>query len=203
MQVAGYFLIFTIFLLNCGTKAQDLQSNSTIRELFNATEIVDLNKIMTFFEEEICSDLTDITDVNECYTNFFSTLRTAVEEGEFPIDIDYEKQHNMYNELNGSTFVNIWTINRSLRYKSKDTLQTIGYLYDGKFAKLLERTGRDYSTIKDYFETFKVTGEITPSIAANFIINSSKLNLNDPRIKLIVAIHYLTLNDQYLRNKPY
>jgi hypothetical protein len=203
MQLAKFPLIFTILLSNCGTSAQELQSNSTIQEVFSTSEISDLNKILTFFESEICSDLTEVTDVNVCYANFFSTLRSAVEEGEFPIDINFDKQREMYNELNDSTFANIWTINKSLKYKSKDTLQSISYLYNGKFANLLERTGKDYPIIEGYSESFKEAGDITPSITANFIKNPSKLNLNDPSVKLIVAIHYLTLNDQYLRKEPY
>jgi hypothetical protein len=203
MQLVRYYLILIILLSNCGSRTQELRTNSTIQEVFNTIEINDLNKILTFFENEICSDLIEVTEINKCYINFFSTLRSAVKDGEFPININFEKQREMYSELSDSTFMNIWTINKSFKFKSKDTLQSIGYLYDGKFAKLLEATGKDYPMIKGYSETFKETGDITPSLTANFIINYSKLNLNDPRIKMIVAVHYLTLNDQYLRNEAY
>lgn len=65
----------------------------------------------------------------------------------------------------------------------------------------LKIAGKKDKFIKEYHESVETFGGISPSLIAGIIMNHDKMNFEDPKVELVIAIHYLTLNDQYKRRE--
>ncbi len=75
--------------------------------------------------------------------------------------------------------------------------------HEGAFEIFLSNLAKENKGIEYYHTTLIKTGDITPSMVSNILINYKYYNIQQPEIRLIIAIHYLTLNDQYHRKEPY
>lgn len=74
-------------------------------------------------------------------------------------------------------------------------LNTIKYNFTDKSAYLeyLKLVGKNKEFIKGYAESVELTNDLVPSLVAGFAKNIKKTDLEDENIRLIFAIHYLTL----------
>lgn len=200
-----YQIIALIVLIGCSTTSQeDLKSNSTITTVFNESEIRDLTKILEFFNEQICAtQQVDIIKLSDCYQSFFKRMAEAEKTGNIEIKIPFEEQQNLYNQINESTFNEIWNFGKSWNRNSPDTLKYIRFRYNGKYVKFLKELSNDDKIIKNYHDSFEAAGDISPSMIAGLLMNYDYYNINDLRVRLVVAVHYLTMNDQYERKEKY
>ena len=205
MKKIIYIIISTI-LISCSTSESiELKSNKTISETFNESEIKDLQIIFDFFNGQICdSKKMDYDSLNECYEKYCSEIRKQQKLGnEFNIKVNFEQQIEMYKKVNKSTFNQIWGLSKSWNYKTSDTLKYLGLNTIGKYNVFLKKYGEENKPIFDYYENFNATGDISPSMNASLIMQYELYDISDLRTKLIIAIHYLTLNDQNTRNEKY
>jgi hypothetical protein len=207
-----YFQLIVLFILIGFSSAsqENLKSNSTITTVFNESEIEDLTRILNFFEEHICSTQhVEISKLADCYQSFFERMEEAVETGDIELKIPFEEQLNLYKQINESTFNEIWVLGKTMRFNSSDPLEysdTLKYLsikYDGKYVKFLEELAIENNVLNFYHFSFKANGGISPSMIASLLTNYDIYNINDLRVRLVVAIHYLTMNDQFERNEKY
>ena len=205
MKKIIYIIISTI-LISCSTSESiELKSNKTISETFNESEIKDLQIIFDFFNGQICdSKKMDYDSLNECYEKYCSEIRKQQKtENEFNPKVDFEQQLEMYKRLNNKNFDIIWQIDKNWNYKSSDTLKYLGLNYVGKYKKFLKKYGEENKAIFDYYKHLNAAGDISPSIIAGLIMNYELYDISDIRTKLVIAIHYLTLNDQNWRKEKY
>ncbi|MBC8489660.1 MAG: hypothetical protein H8D45_26880 [Bacteroidetes bacterium] len=198
-----YQIIALIILIGCsGSNQENLQSNSTIIKIFNKSEIRDLTRILEFFNKQICTNQQlGKKNFNDCYLSFFERMSEVEKIGSIKIKISFDEQKKMYAQLSDSTFNQIWTFGKVVNRLSNDTLQQIEIKYDCKYVDFLNQLGKDYNVINKYYENFRSIGDIGPSMVADLLINHDSYNFKDIRVKLFVAIHYLTLNDQYERKR--
>ncbi len=200
-----YQIIALLVLIGCSTSNREkLESNSTITTVFNKSEIRDLTKILEFFNEQICAaQNVDKNNLLDCFQSFFMRLAEADQTGSIEIRIPYEEQQNMYKQISDSTFNQIWLFEKIWNRHSTDTLKHINYKYDGKYVEFLSALSKEDEVIRNYYENFKALRGISPSMVAELVKNYDFYNINDIRIRLVVAIHYLTMNDQFERNEKY
>jgi hypothetical protein len=91
-------------------------------------------------------------------------------------------------------------------FKYSDTLKYIDYnRINSKYPKFLKELGKEYELIKNYSESLETSGGISPIMIGDILIikKHHQYDLNDIRLQLVLAIHYLTLNDQYERKEKY
>ena len=63
------YILIAFFLTNCTFESNsDLSSDILIKKTFNKSEIKDLQKILDFFNNEICN--SDYKKLNQCYENY-------------------------------------------------------------------------------------------------------------------------------------
>ncbi len=120
--------------------------------------------------------------------------------------INFDKQTKLYETLSPSIFSEVWSFNKSLKYNaydSFDTLKSISYARNGKYVEFLTQIGKDYPIVASYLQSFQNAGDLSPSMVAGFLRDYDQFDLSDPKIRLIVAVHYLTSNDQYLRHESF
>ena len=188
-------LAFSIFpLLNsCGIKysTTELESN------FTDKEIDDLRNITDFFIQSVCGN----KDFENCYkkTNHDSLMMQGTGFWE---KIDFAEQKKLYEKISKTTFDKIWMYCESTYYPSKTKSQVICAVALGKYQNYLADLGKVNPRIAKYADRIQASGAFSGfDIQYQEILKpNSDFDLNDPNIQLILAIHYLTLNDEMKRN---
>jgi len=204
MKFILQILILLTFTSNCFATNKDLESNSTIHKIFNKHEIQDLETIINFFENQICQGQnTDTINRQDCYEGFFNHMVQCEKTGEIILNISFEQQKKMYDQIRKKTFNEIWGLGWKTWNNNGEKLKLYGLKTKGKYAEFLHELGLDYLIIDHYYNTFIMAGDIAPSMVANIIMRHEELDTSDIRIRLMLAIHYLTMNDLYERNEKY
>jgi hypothetical protein len=179
-----------------------LQSNLTTIQVFKDSEIQDLSIILNFFNKQICkTPQVVIARIDDCYKSFFERMKKTGETGNIEIKIPFIEQQKMYETISDSTFNQIWYLGKSWNTDSTATLKHLGLRYNGKYADFLKKTGKENKVIESYYKSFEASGAISPPMVAGLLMNYKVYEVQDIRIQLIVAIHYLTMNDQYKRKE--
>ncbi|WP_051191579.1 hypothetical protein [Flavobacterium gelidilacus] len=200
-KITNFILGFIIlgFLSSCKTQYSTTELNAN----FNSQEIQDLNKIRDFFKVEMCI----YRDLNfkDCYKEIPHDYLDA-SGNPFWTNIDFEKQQKLYNEISISTFEQIWTFCKT-KYRIKPGLEfkTICANSEGKYQKYLSELGKKNPRIAEYSNVVNSSGHYDSIDLQYWEIKKNKkyINLNDPNIQLILAIHYLSLNDQEKRDEKW
>ncbi|WP_299680905.1 hypothetical protein [uncultured Tenacibaculum sp.] len=204
MKKIIYTLLFLV-LINCSTKKESnsLYSDTLIQKTFTKNEIKDLQKILDFFNSEICKSAQE--NINDCYLNYCSKIRTEIKKhGMYKVHIDFQKQYEIYKQINSNTFSEIWLFQQSLPLRErKDTLKYLGFNNNSKYIKFLNEYGKENKAVKDYVNSFNIASDFGPSMISQVIMNYEAFQIEDIKSKLLIAIHYLTLNDQNLRKEKY
>lgn len=198
------YILIAFFLTNCTFESNsDLSSDILIKKTFNKSEIKDLQKIFDFFNSEIYN--SNCKNLNECYLNYCSGIKSQIEKTvAFNTNLNFEKQENLYHKIHNNTFKEIWSYQKSLPINErKDTLKYLGLNYEGKYRKFLNEYGKENKEIENYAESFNVSADLSPSMIAELSMNYESFNIYELKTKLVIAIHYLTLNDQNWRNEKY
>ncbi|WP_159523903.1 hypothetical protein [Sunxiuqinia indica] len=194
-----------IIALSCTTQSQNnLSNDQTIKEWFNTTEINDLVKIQSFFDRSIGLTESDKQEnLEKEYTDFFLQNSGIEKVSDFKLSINFSDQKKLYNQLDQKTFDDIWKISWSTKWNSNDTLKHIQLNRQGKYVQFLKTFGEQGTVINSYYNSLEIAGDISPTMVADLVKNYKNYNINDPKIRLIIAIHYLTLNDQFERKEKY
>jgi len=189
-------LILGIFIIFSSCKSQ--YSTSELRHNFTIDQIRDLNKISDFFKSQICP--TDNSNFKDCYKIIPHEYLEAYGSG-FWTNINYDSQKELYSEISDSTFSEIWTFCKASYPDSGMEIKSICPIYNGKYQMYLSEYGNKNEKIKKYVKRLQELGDFgTYDINYRNILHDKKnFDLNDPNIQLILAIHYLSLNDQEKR----
>jgi hypothetical protein len=200
-------LCITFFIASCKDNTEKkLNAYPTVTDYFTKEEIKDLAKLLDFFNGQICiSSGIDKKNIIECYDNFIRSVYEMVPDGYFDFKISFEEQQEIYKQISDSLFLQIWGVVTIVGKNSPDTLKSIDLKRDGKYMKFLNELGKEYEMINNYCEDFRWAGGTSVSMAEEIINIKEKYHydLNDTRLQLVVAIHYLRWNDGLLRNRKY
>ena len=198
------YILIAFFLTSCFSESNtNLNSENLINETFNKSEIKDLQHILDFFNYEICN--TNFENLNECYSNYCLKIKTQIEKtGNFNTNLNFEKQRKLYSKIHNNTFKEIWGFQKYLPINErKDTLKFLSLNYSGKYRKFLTEFGKENNEIKKYAESFSVTAGLSPSMIAEMSMNYESFKINKLKTKLVIPIHYITVNDQSWRKEKY
>ena len=171
-------------------------SESELKANFTSEQISDLTEIREFFIKQVCE-----SDFKSCYEQTKHDSLQASGSGIWT-KIDFNEQKNLYKRISESTFNEIWMFCESTYYPSKTKANDICAVATGKYQKYLAELGETNSRIAKYAERIEASGDFSGmDFQYHEILNhKSSLDLNDPNIQLILAIHYLSMNDQVKRN---
>ncbi len=186
-------------LVNCSVGQKKLSDDKTIKKSFSETEIQDLQLLYDFFNKSICDSDRDLEN---CYDDFFKKVKQVADSGSMYLHIQFENQLEIYKEFNDSTFYQIWAFGKSwTRENPNDTLKNVYFRWDGKFMNFLKKAGKKDEFIKYYHKSVIAAGAPGPSLIGGIIYSYDQLNIEDVKVKFVIAIHYLTLNDEYKRKE--
>ena len=185
-------LIFLVFY-SCKTEYSTTELNAN----FTAEQISDLTEIREFFINQVCE-----SDFKSCYKETNHDSLQALGIGLWN-KINFGEQKTLYDRIAKSTFKEIWIICKSVNHKTDEEKKSICANAIGKYQKYLSDIGKQNPMIAKYAERINAYGDF-PSLEFqpyNILNNPKNFNLDDPNIQLILAIHYLSLNDQDKRNE--
>lgn len=181
-------------LNSCKQNETNLSQYPLIKETFNKSEIVDLEKILTFFDYQIHQEFKT-KSIKDDYSFFYKKSLKDLENGIMYIGFSLRQQDSLFREINQKTISEIW--NKGKSFKETDTVNIIYLKTDSKYIEFLKSLGKKNNYIKSYTDDLTNFLDITPHQSYFFTNNYDSLNFNDDRVRLIIAIHYLTLNDTY------
>lgn len=195
------FVLPVFFILHCQPAAhQGLDEDATLRSIFDSQELRDLHEILDFFETQICSRLRlPREQLDSCYADFFSIVEIAQGTGVLNIPVQYHAQMDMYSRLSASAFEEIWQMGYGINAVSGDTTWSMRLNPEGKYRYFLQAVQEDYMIFQSYYEAFQSTGQMTASMIETVLYNFRLYNMEDVRVRLLIALHYLTINDSFSR----
>ena len=189
-------ILSCLLILNfsCSTKYSTTEEHNN----FSKEQISDLNKLTDFFKNQICENMN--SDFKTCFSKILPDL---LENGWQPIleKVDFEKQKELYNSISKSTFNEIWEFGKETYPETGLELKSVVSKYNGKYQKYLTELGKNNSEIKEYAERLIFSGDFESMalLQQRIYKNPSEFDLNNPNIQLLIAVHYLTQNDQQKR----
>ena len=188
---------FTILQLNFSCKTQ--YSATELNNNFTTEQKADLKKITDFFKNQMCLNMD--SDFKTCYERIPLEYLEAIGNG-FWTNIDFEKQKKLYDQISKSTFNEIWMFCESTFYPSETKAKSLCANATGKYQKFLADLGKTNPRIAKYAERIQASGDFNGLDIQYWEVlkNKKYFDLNDPNIQLILAIHYLSLNDNATRN---
>lgn len=178
---------------SCNTESTpNLSNNPDIQKIFTLEEIQDLETLNQFFNSQICGDTE--TNEKQCYISFFQNMNTNNELGYVKLNLDYKTQKTIYKQINQTTFDEIWTFSTNMY---TDSIGEIIYNRDGKFMTFMTMVAKNDKLIEDYLIAYEEAGDIYAGMTETYKFKGNE----SQNFKLIIAIHYLTLNDKFERKK--
>jgi hypothetical protein len=203
MNQAFIIFLFLISMGYCNAQVDfpKLESSDVISRHFSAQEINELQKILDFFDSELCEKSSK--DLAECYESFFSKVLKESETGDVYVKFPYSEQTELYRELDTAMFNEIWAYGKTWTHDVGDTLKYMDLNTQGSFQLLLKDIAKYNEGIKYYHEALLAVHGISPSMVGNIAYNASNYDISKSEIRLIIAIHYITLYDPFFRKEPY
>ena len=203
MKFSSLLILFV--LLASKTFGQETFDNDTIiNKLFNKEEQADLEKILGFFEkeiEEILKENNVYQDSINIYKNYLNFISIPPQNRDFDTFLSIDEQLKFYETISESTFNKIWEFSFKTLTETKIDYKWLTFKWDGHYELFLKEIGIKYKNFESYYNLFKAMGCISASMWWHPITGHDKYNLNDIKIKLFVAIHFMTINDQEKRNE--
>ena len=155
-------------------------------------------RVVHFFKNQISENKK--SDFKVCFSKILPGL---LENGWHPIleKVDFEKQKELYNSISKSTFDEIWEFGKATYPDTGLELKNLGSKYNGKYQKFLTEFGKNNPEVKNYADRLIEAGDFESVgwLQQSIYKNPKEFDLEDPNIQLLIAIHYLTLNDQQKR----
>ena len=201
----GLIVIIFIFQFSCKSdQINKLRINTT----FSAKETDQIIEMLHRFDSEICiNEQKEIDVIEDCYASFFKRIKKETDYGKLDIGISEVQQDFIISALDKSLRKEFWAegigvLNRVINATSPpktyhDTIKVIS-IGKGMFLDFLKNDVSAVSSkVKDYYERYLNMG-VTPTIEADIITNYEEYDISDERIRLFIAVHYLTKNSNIL-----
>lgn len=154
-----------------------------MNEIFSEIEFEELNSLLQDFDNILLEE--------------YDTYSTKVAYWEFSQRI---AKNNSIPTIKGIDSLGLsvmeYKVFDKIWWKYKNTeLNTIKYNFADKsiYLKYLKLVGKNSDFIKNYTEIIESTNDLVPSIIYGFAKNIKKTDLENENVRLIFAIHYLTV----------
>ena len=202
MRYVGLVLILGIALVSCKKKEENpLAKAPGMREIFTAEELTDLNDLLKLFEGEICQTYEgEPTDLRQCYDAFFASLKGA-KPGVDYIPISFEEQHRVIGNFHTGSLATFWNNQVVMRKQEVGPKKILSLVYqpNGKLLEFFKMVGKDHVLVEQYAEDFEAIHTISPVMEQEMFRTIGLYDLSDVRVRLVLALHFVTLNDNYKR----
>ena len=191
-----YCIIILLIFSSCENKFETTELNNN----FTADEISDLEKLVSFFKIKFCE--SGSTDFESCFEMFAPNW---IEKGlEYSAEkIDFSEQKEFYGNIDQNTFDEIWDFCKTyqIRPTEREYLSVCANT-NGKYVQFLKDFGKSNPLVRKYYEDIIAAGDFDQTgLTISYIWNKrNEIDLNNPNFQILIAVHILTMNDQFERN---
>lgn len=187
-----FMLLTSTILLGC-SQSSGIKNNETVRKVFSSSEAQGLEEIHDFFTDKICAE-TGKNDPAECYETYMLDLKAETPStGVYPYFCSKSEQDELLNNLDTDLFSEIWRYENVAGGENNGSWTEIELNHEGKYAEFLDLLGNDYLSINEYQNALHSRGALTSSIQTSVLMFPENYDVQDERIRLVIAIHYLTV----------
>jgi len=193
----GIIIILTLVLIKCSSIENPNKSlDLVLKNEFNQDEIKELKEILYFFDKIVLAQ-TKIDLIDSAYHRYMENLRynESIEEFGTMLFIDKLKIDSFINNFrDNEIFDRIWKFEYGTDITRKDTLLTqLIPNQQGDYFILLDKAIENDTIFKYYKNSLIDSGAIGPYIVGGFQNIHERLDFNNEIIRLIVAIHYISI----------
>lgn len=165
-----------------------LANDSTIVNVFSIEEIKGLQLMLDFFTKEICSYAgIDASDPSKGYTSYLSMLKEQSTSGSYTIPFTLKQQNEFFKNVPTLLIKEIW-----LPSSDPNSYELIAT--NGKYLTFLTILANEDPVWMSYKNNILTAGTISASNQAMVILQSDLFDMDDIRIRLLIAIHFFTIN---------
>lgn len=186
----------TILLLSFSTCLNN-NSTSELKQYFTKNQIKNLNQINNFFISDYLKSNKE--DFSQAFKNMFKQV--SINGIDTLLNhVDFEKQRKLYSSI-PNTFKEIWEVNQIATgmYKGEEYIIP---KYKGQFQSYIKHLGQTNLLAADCWNQMELAGDFNQG-SLNFYIsqNYDTIDYDDFNNQIIISIYYLTLIDNYERDK--
>ena len=186
-------ILVLVLLVSCnagGDKTSAMQKDPILTKVFTTEEISDLQMIVDYFDKSL---LGNADDFDSLYQQFFRKIdksesydilisKIHLDAPEFQTMLSHLKESGVYDEI-WVEFINKLNNKKTLDFNLK-----------GKYFQFLKLMSNEYPFLKNYISSIESMGGNNVSAQAGMNkIYYSKVDFNKPVIRLIWAVHYITV----------
>lgn len=196
MKKYSFFILLLVGFGACNKGTPDeLDEFKIINAHFGKYQKQDLNKILDFFDQAVCKSAEMANEnLESCYENYLSNISENMAKGDLKLDIDKSEQAALMATIKKVTYDIIWDSGKGRSGANEEDKKFLKYKYESVWHRYLTAMSKNSAPLKRYVQTFEASNIITPSMIADLAINYKDFNILDERQRIILAIHYLTLN---------
>lgn len=180
--------------------------------IFTESETAELISLLDKFDKEICkTESTPRRDLIASYNLFFEQMYEDINSGNAEIRIDRNSHNEIIKSLKPNLRKEFWGTGETIIQRRipalnsnatfPDTIPNV-YFKKGKYYEYLEKEiSKINPKTKQYFEYLSSAMDFNSiKIVVDLISNFKEYDISDDRIRLLIAIQYLSLNDSYLEH---
>ena len=184
--------LFVILFVAAGcNKKDDIQSNETVLTVFSEAEAKDLQSIHDYFSDQICKS-TGKDNPADCFEKFIADLMAeAPSSGIAENPVDRTELDDFFRKLESGVFDKVWRRNEAYDEEGLNH-ETISMKPFGEYGRFLELVGKDDPAIREYHTDLGRAGTLSATMVASVMLFPAKYNVSDCRVRLVLAIHYIT-----------
>ncbi len=191
------FVLIILFNTNCNKSYETLlYKDQLLKKHFSQDDVKMLNEILLFFDKVVKQGCQNKSNITKCYFKYLKRIKENYSTGDLSLNISPKEQKELFNRINAESFKKIWVYNKSFSRETDINGEILSIKNQSEYIDFLKTMSEYDNTVKGYYESYRSAGEMNAGSVSYVVHSYQKFNLDDEKIRLILAIHYLTLNAQ-------
>lgn len=195
-----YFLALILLIL----QKASCQNQSILFEYFNDKEIIEVHKIIDYYDSFVLSFYDNEISLDRAYTDFLKkTTLKSLEEGDLSYLIPNEEERIIFfNSLDKKNLSRIYIYSDSIEvYNIKNEAKrkiNVPYYFSynsrGTYSNFIKKLSEKKTFYKNYFYWIDSSGDFTPSLYQLLLTRFGEIDFNIKEEKLSFIIPFIFLN---------
>ena len=190
--------LLTIISFQASAQLMEKELRESLSTEFKDDDVESILLCMEFFENQLKTFFNLSENSNEDPIAKFIEY-TEENYPDFEIPLDFTAQQELYQKLRTYFFIQTWSYGLLTRGEDQTTYISINLKANSPLIKYLRKRSKKVKVVTKYLDTLEAAGDISPSMAgtmASFIPLEHQQNLE---LRILITLHYLTLNDRIKR----
>ncbi|WGD34943.1 hypothetical protein [Olleya sp. YS] len=202
----SYYLILSLLVIitTLISSCKENNTSETLKNHFTEDQIQDFNKINNFFISQA---------LNNNKSNYKKELQLLIDELinndiiALIKKIDFKKQKELYTLISKSSFNELWVFCKSFRKKRIESESFISICPNhelNNFKNYLKELSKTNSFAEVCLKSMEDSGDYHIARFSNYLFqNINSIDLNNFDNQFIIAVYFLSLNDNEQRNEKW